>query len=155
MLANARRFECTTGGHNKFYEIEEPQQFRTSPSQATDEWVFNVEYAAIGNSPQSYTYVRHWEGSAWQLYRKKIAEKLGKGYVEVTPARVPTRPVRVPRARPEPPPCPHDDLQRTGNKYKCRACKSVVEFGEAQTEPEVQVFVKVRRLINFKKKKAA
>ena len=159
MIEDSRRFECTTGGHNKFYEISEPHAVGNpdEPGRPVD-WVVNVEYARIGKSHQSHVYVRQWEGAAWALYQKKIREKIGKGYVEVTRARAPrapTRPQRAPVRRPEPPPCPHDHLIKKGNKYTCQGCKTVVEFGLRQEEHEAQVFTKVRRFINLKNRRAA
>ena len=74
---NTIRLECTTGGHNKFYEflgIESKGRFTVKGL-----------YGAIGQAPkESIIYDGDDKIAANIEYQKKLTEKKKKGYVVVT-----------------------------------------------------------------------
>ena len=70
------RLECTTGGHNKFYEFH----FLRGKDRFTVKGLFG----AIGHAPQeTVIYDGENEESATREMKKKMIEKRKKGYVQV------------------------------------------------------------------------
>ena len=74
---NMVRLECTTGGHNKFYELH----FIKTNGRVTVKGL----YGAIGQAPQAaIIYDGDDERAALSEMQKKQTEKLKKGYIVVT-----------------------------------------------------------------------
>ena len=70
------RMECTTGGHNKFYEFH----LLKSEGRFTVKGLFG----AIGRAPQeTLIYDGDCEEEAAREMQRKLTEKRKKGYVEV------------------------------------------------------------------------
>jgi len=82
---NATRLECTTGGHNKFYEflgIESKGRFTVKGL-----------YGAIGQAPKEIIiYDGDDKLEANKEYQKKLTEKQKKGYVIVANGKAVTQP---------------------------------------------------------------
>lgn len=82
---NATRLECTTGGHNKFYEflgIESKGRF-----------TIKGLYGAIGQVPkETIIFDGDDKLEANKEYQKKLIEKQKKGYVIVTNGNAATPP---------------------------------------------------------------
>ena len=86
------RLECTTGGHNKFYEFH--------LTKFNGRVTVKGFYGAIGNAPQeALIYDGDSEDEARSEMAKKQNEKLRKGYVVVSsdgkPAPVPAQKKRL------------------------------------------------------------
>ena len=70
------RLECTTGGHNKFYEFH--------PLQNNGRFTVKALYGAIGQAPKvSIIYDGENKTEANEEFQKKLNEKKKKGYVLV------------------------------------------------------------------------
>jgi len=70
------RLECTTGGHNKYYELH--------LSRGSERYVVEGLYGAIGQAPQkALIYDGDNEQEALAEMQKKQLEKQKKGYVIV------------------------------------------------------------------------
>ena len=80
------RMECTTGGHNKFYEFH----LLKSEGRITVKGLFG----AIGRAPQeTLIYDGDCEEEAAREMQRKLIEKRKKGYVQVgDPEAVPPLP---------------------------------------------------------------
>ena len=80
------RLECTTGGHNKFYEFH----LLRNPGRFTVKGFFG----AIGHAPQeAVIYDGDCEEEAAREMQRKLIEKRKKGYVQVgDPEAVPPLP---------------------------------------------------------------
>ena len=74
---NAIRLECTTGGHNKFYEF--------LGIQTNGRFTVKGRYGAIGQAPKEpIIYYGDSKTEAEKEFERKMAEKRRKGYVVVT-----------------------------------------------------------------------
>jgi len=74
---DAIRLECTTGGHNKFYEFHGLQN--------NGRYTVKALYGAIGQAPKvSIIYDGDNSVEANEEFQKKLNEKKKKGYVLVT-----------------------------------------------------------------------
>jgi predicted DNA-binding WGR domain protein len=74
---NAIRLECTTGGHNKFYEF--------LGIQNKNRFTVKGLYGAIGQAPkEAVIYDGDSRTEAEKEFEKKKSEKLKKGYVVVS-----------------------------------------------------------------------
>ena len=70
------RLECTTGGHNKYYELH--------LSRGSDRFIVEGLYGAIGQAPKkAMVYDGDNEQEALAEMQKKQLEKQKKGYVIV------------------------------------------------------------------------
>ena len=70
------RLECTTGGHNKFYEFHF--------MRATGRFTVKGLFGAIGHAPQeAIIYDGDNEEEAAREMQRKLTEKRKKGYVDV------------------------------------------------------------------------
>jgi len=85
---NATRLECTTGGHNKFYEflgIESKGRFTVK-----------ALFGRIGQAGQeTIIYDGDDKLEANKEYQKKLTEKQKKGYVIVTNGKAATQPAHA------------------------------------------------------------
>ncbi len=71
------RLECTTGGHNKFYEFHGIQN--------NGRYTVKGLYGAIGQAPkEAIIYDGDDKLEANRAYQKKLAEKEKKGYLVVS-----------------------------------------------------------------------
>ncbi len=71
------RLECTTGGHNKFYEFHGIQN--------NGRYTVKGLYGAIGQAPkEAIIYDGDDKLEANRAYQKKLAEKQKKGYTIVS-----------------------------------------------------------------------
>lgn len=74
---NAIRLECTTGGHNKFYEF--------LGIQNNNRFTVKGLYGAIGQAPkEAIIYDGDSRTEAEKEYERKLIEKKRKGYIVVT-----------------------------------------------------------------------
>ena len=74
---DAIRLECTTGGHNKFYEFHGLQN--------NGRYTVKALYGAIGQAPKvSIIYDGENKTEANEEFQKKLNEKKKKGYILVT-----------------------------------------------------------------------
>ena len=74
---NAIRLECTTGGHNKFYEFH--------GIESNGRFTVKGLYGAIGQAPKvAIIYDGDSKREAEKEFDKKMAEKRKKGYVVVS-----------------------------------------------------------------------
>ncbi len=74
---NAIRLECTTGGHNKFYEF--------LGIQNRDRFTVKGLFGAIGQAPKEVViYDGDSKTEAEKEFERKMAEKRRKGYVVVS-----------------------------------------------------------------------
>lgn len=151
-----RRFTYVGGGSNKFWEVYEP-------FQSQGEWVVEVRFGKTGAWGQEHQNVFHYQSAAIKHYNKKIAEKLAKGYKEQGTVAVKKNvadytPKWEQAVKPvyKPPVCQHNDLTRTGDKWKCKACGKQVEFDKPATDSlTIEVMeTKVRRFFNLSARQA-
>ena len=74
---NAIRLECTTGGHNKYYEFHN--------LETNGRFTVKGLYGAIGQAPkEAVIYDGDNKSEAEKEFEKKKSEKLKKGYVVVS-----------------------------------------------------------------------
>jgi len=74
---NTVRLECTTGGHNKFYEFH--------GVESKGRFIISGLYGAIGQAPKDASiYDGDSKAEAEKEYLKKLNEKQKKGYIEVS-----------------------------------------------------------------------
>jgi predicted DNA-binding WGR domain protein len=140
-----RRFTCFGGGANKFWEIDEPKQVDDH------QWAITVRFGRIGSWGQERVHVENGKYAIRTYYMDKIEEKRRKGYKEAGSVKVEKnvvtyQPTYVPA--PAPQGCKHDNLTRSGAKWKCGACKKEVDFGKDSapvSSVEFEVVTKVRR----------
>jgi predicted DNA-binding WGR domain protein len=73
---NMIRLECTTGGHNKYYEFH--------GNESKGRFTIKGHYGAIGQAPkEAIIYDGDIKSEAEKEFDKKLAEKRKKGYVIV------------------------------------------------------------------------
>jgi len=145
----ARRFTCVGNGANKFWEIDEPKQVDQH------QWAVTVKFGRIGSWGQERVHVENGKYAARSYYMDKIEEKDRKGYKEAGGVKVEKNVVTYQPtyiSAPKPLACKHDNLTRSGAKWKCGACKKEVDFGKDSapvSSVEFEVVTKVRRFFNL------
>ena len=163
----ARRFTCVGNGANKFWEIDEPKQVDQH------QWAVTVKFGRIGSWGQERVHVENGKYAARSYYMDKIEEKDRKGYKEAGGVKVEKNVVTyqptgygkflqplfqrfafkiTQDSTTQPLACKHDNLTRSGAKWKCGACKKEVDFGKDSapvSSVEFEVVTKVRRFFNL------
>jgi predicted DNA-binding WGR domain protein len=90
---NSIRLECTTGGHNKFYEFQGIQN--------NGRFTVKGLYGAIGQAPkEAIIYDGDNKSEAEKEFEKKKSEKLKKGYVVISQNGQKVHPVTSEKKRP-------------------------------------------------------
>lgn len=123
-MASKTRYEFIGGTSKKFWEIEEV-------SESNGQWAVRVHFGRIGTDGQNHINVFYSKAGAQAHYDKKVAEKLGKGYKNVS-VIIPTQKKPILMGTPavlKKKECEHLQLRKTGEfKWECNACKTHIEF---------------------------
>ena len=77
-LISFKRFECTTNGHNKFYEV-----YLFSENRYDDSYKIVTKYGKIHNTPVSDTKLFNTINNAIKYFENKVSEKLKKNYIQI------------------------------------------------------------------------
>jgi predicted DNA-binding WGR domain protein len=89
---NMIRLECTTGGHNKYYEFH--------GNESKGRFTIKGHYGAIGQAPkEAIVYDGDSKTEAEKEFEKKKSEKLKKGYVVVSQNEQKVHPVNSEKKR--------------------------------------------------------
>jgi predicted DNA-binding WGR domain protein len=146
-----RKFECTEGKSNKYWDIAKPYEIGKGGSAVSSEWIVRVRYGRIGTSGQTHSKVFPMSFQAHDYYDRKIIEKVAKGYVEHQGIKVAKPKAAVIKKTFDlddvVAECEHSNLSRKGNSWKCWTCGHTVEL---MMEASVGVVEeKVKRFINL------
>lgn len=137
------RYEFIGGTSKKYWEIYEP--FSTSPGQ----WAVHVHFGRIGTDGQNHINAFYTAAGAQNYYNKKVQEKLGKGYKNVSLIIPTSKPAVVKKPKPS---CEHLQLRKTGEfKWECNSCKTHIEFDKLQKPAvsDAEEVTQVRRFIDL------
>lgn len=148
------RYEFIGGTSKKFWEIEKP-------FASQGQWAVRVHFGRIGTEGQNHINVFYSENGANAYYTKKVNEKLGKGYKNVSTI-IPTgaqkkdaNPILIGTAatKKEKPACEHLQLRKTGAfKWECNACKTHIEFDkppQRAAHTDAEEVTQARRFIDL------
>lgn len=142
------RYEFIGGASKKYWEIQKPVK------AASGQHVVRVHFGRIGTDGQTHINAFWSEEGADKYYSKKVQEKLGKGYINVTvqvkkPILMGTPAV----VKKEKPACEHLQLRKTGEfKWECNACKTHIEFDKPPQKSALtaaEEVTQVRRFIDL------